>query len=174
MTYKEYKRISEYELFHGKKYSFFERISIKHFRPNTNCMFLARKMWYLYSCGGLRRKISRLYYLRIMHRFGCCIYRNIEVGVGFWINHPVGIVIGKCSIGNNFHIYQNASIGVKHSGDEAKGLTPKIGNNVRLFAGSAIFGNVSIVDDVTVGANSLVISNISEPGTYVGCPCKRI
>ena len=54
MTYKEYKECLEYELYRhlGKKPSFIQRVSIKHFRPNTNCMYLARTMWYLENIGG--------------------------------------------------------------------------------------------------------------------------
>lgn len=54
MTRKEYKEILEYELYHGKKPDLLNRIRMKHFQPNTNCMYLARKMWYYYqkSSGG--------------------------------------------------------------------------------------------------------------------------
>lgn len=88
--------------------------------------------------------------------------------------HPVGIVIGKCTIGEHFTIYQNCSIGTKTFGDEVKGLSPIIGNNVRMYAGSMVFGDSSICDDVVIGANSVVIKSIAESGTYVGSPAKKI
>lgn len=174
MTRKEYRETLAFELYKGKSPSLFRRFRVKHLQPNTNCMYLARKMWYLYEAGGLRRKLSKLYYLRIVHRFGCCIYANISVGKGFYIAHPVGIVIGKCSIGDNFTVYQNASIGVRHPGDEQLGRIPKIGNDVRLCTGSAILGDISVADHVTIGANSLVIKTIGQAGTYAGSPVRRI
>ena len=96
------------------------------------------------------------------------------MGKGFHIAHPVGIVIGRCDIGEDFTIYQNTTIGVKHPGDEAKELLPHIGNRVRLAAGSIVLGSITISDDVTIGANSLVIKDICEAGIYVGSPARKI
>ena len=124
--------------------------------------------------GGVQRIFSKLLYLTILRRYGCIIYANINVGKGFHIAHPVGIVIGRCDIGENFTIYQNTTIGVQHPGDEAKGLWPHIGNRVRLATGSIILGNITICDDVMIGANSLVIRDIDQPGTYVGSPVRKI
>lgn len=50
----------------------------------------------------------------------------------------------------------------------------KIGHNVYLGAGSIIKDGISICDDVIVGAGAVVVKNITEPGTYVGVPAKRI
>ena len=128
----------------------------------------------LISVGGVQRLFSKLLYLRILHRYGCVIYANINVGKGFHIAHRVGIVIGRCEIGDNYTIYQNTTISVQHQGDEAKGLWPHIGNRVRLATGSIILGDITICDDVLVGANSLVINDIYEAGTYVGSPVRKI
>lgn len=174
MTRKEYKEILKYELYRDRKLSALSKIRIKYFQPNTNCMYLARKMWYQFNRGRVQRVLSKLLYLKILHRYGCIIYANINVGKGFYIAHPVGIVIGRCDIGENFTIYQNTTIGVQHPGDEAKELWPHIGNHVRLATGSIILGNISVCDGVTIGANSLVIRDIEQPGTYVGSPVRRI
>ena len=52
MTRKEYIEILNYELYGDRQLSFLSRFRIKYFQPNTNCMYLARKMWYLYQSGG--------------------------------------------------------------------------------------------------------------------------
>lgn len=172
MTHKEYKRILNYEIFRftdGKKLTLIKKIRYKYFTPNSNCVFLARRMWYLFSCGGLKKAYSRVIYIRIMRRYGCCIFPNAKVGKGFWITHPVGIVIGKCDIGENFIIYQNTTVGVKRNGD-----VPVIGDNVVLCTNSVILGSIKVADNITIGASSLVINDLSVAGTYVGCPVKRI
>ena len=174
MTRKEYKEILNYELYGDRQLSFLSRFRIKYFQPNTNCIYLARKMWYRYQSGGGQRLFSKLLYLKILHRYGCIIYANIKVGRGFHIAHPVGIVIGRCEIGEDFTVYQNTTIGVQHPGDEVKGLWPHIGNRVRLATGSIVLGDITICDDVLVGANSLVINDITEAGTYVGSPVRKI
>lgn len=174
MTRQEYIECLKCELYGDKHIRLLSKVRIKYFQPNTNCMYLARKMWYLYERGGIRRVYSKLLYLRIIHRYGCLIFPYAQVGKGFRIAHPVGIVIGKCSIGENFSIYQNCTIGTKHPGDEKLNLCPQIGNNVNLYSGSMIFGAVNICDNVSIGANSVVLESISLSGIYVGSPAKAV
>ena len=88
--------------------------------------------------------------------------------------HPVGIVIGNAVIGENVVIYQNCTLGAKRVGDGKNGLFPHIGNNVRIFAGSIILGSINICDHVWIGANSVVVKDIDEPGVYAGSPARRI
>lgn len=62
MTRKEYREILEYELYGNTKPNLINRIRIKYFQPNTNCMYLARKMWYYYtkSSGGGKPYICKV------------------------------------------------------------------------------------------------------------------
>lgn len=174
MDKKEYKSVLDYELYHNCKLSRLYKFRLKYLTPSTNCTFLARRMWYLYSCGGIRKAWSRVLYLRIWHRYGCCIYPYAQVGRGFYIAHPVGIVIGKCIIGQNFLIYQNSTVGAKRELDEAKGLIPQIGNDVTVYSNSVIVGNIKVADNVIVGANSVVLSDLKEAGTYVDSPARKV
>jgi sugar O-acyltransferase (sialic acid O-acetyltransferase NeuD family) len=52
--------------------------------------------------------------------------------------------------------------------------TVTIGDRVHLGAGTTVINNINICSDVTVGAGSTVIHDITEPGTYVGVPAKKI
>ena len=170
----EYTEFLKYELYGNKRLGLFQRIRIKYFQPNTNCMYLARKMWYLYRGGSIEKAYSKLLYLRIIHKYGCIIFPYANVGKGFRIAHPTGIVIGKCDIGENFSIYQNCTVGTKHPGDENLNLCPRVGNNVNLYTGGMILGAVEVCDDVSIGANSVVLDSISVPGIYVGSPAKAV
>lgn len=49
MKYKEYREILKYELYGNQKYNLINKIRIKYFQPNTNCVFLVRKMTYFFS-----------------------------------------------------------------------------------------------------------------------------
>lgn len=51
---------------------------------------------------------------------------------------------------------------------------PKIGNNVYIAAGSRIIGNVTIGDDVVIGANSVVTKNVPSNCIVAGIPAKII
>ena len=174
MTREEYREFLNYELYRDQKCGLLQRLRIRYLQPNTNCMYLCRKMWYLYSRGGMRRVRAKMIYLRILHRYGCMIFPYAKVGKGFRIAHPVGIVLGKCEAGENLSIYQNCTIGIKHPGDEALDLCPRIGNDVHIYAGSAVLGDIEICDRVSIAANSVVLHSIAEPGIYGGTPAKRI
>lgn len=176
MDKKEYREVLRYELYGNKNLyrntnpSFLQRLRIKYFQPNTNCIYLARKMWWLFGRGGVHKYRAKLIYLRILHRYGCIIFPTAKVGRGFHITHPVGIVIGNCEVGQNFMIYQNCTIGLKVAGEGY----PTIGNNVELCANSLILGNVNVCDNCMIGAASLVVNSLSEAGIYVGTPAKKV
>jgi acetyltransferase-like isoleucine patch superfamily enzyme len=52
-------------------------------------------------------------------------------------------------------------------------LPTRIGRKVYIGSNSTILP-VSICDDVVIGAGSVVTRDITEPGTYVGNPARRL
>ena len=51
---------------------------------------------------------------------------------------------------------------------------PKIGRNVYIGAGAKILGGVTISDNVKIGANAVVITDVAEGCSAVGIPAKII
>jgi serine acetyltransferase len=47
------------------------------------------------------------------------------------------------------------------------------GDRVFVGIGASIVNNVSICDDVIIGAGGVVIKDIDEKGTYVGVPARK-
>lgn len=85
------------------------------------------------------------------------------IGKGLVIWHGRNIIINKkAKIGENFGISAGCVVGQAH------GLVPVIGNNVSLTIGSKVLGGISICDNVTVGASSLVLKSITEEYVTVG------
>lgn len=81
----------------------------------------------------------------------------------------MGTVIGaRCSIGANCTIHQNCTLGDKNGG------RPKIGNNVTIYAGSMILGDITIGDNCIIGANSVVMESCPANSILVGSPAKII
>ncbi len=172
---KELKEIVEESIYrYGKPHSFLQKLRVKYIQPNTNCIYLCYLMWDSYSRGGVNRFFSKLLYLRIWRKYGCCIFPSAKVGREFYIMHPVGIVIGNCVIGDNFSIYQNTTIGVRYQFDDSHGRIPHIGHNVKLCANAIILGDISVCDDSIIGAGAVVLQSIMVPGTYVGTPARRV
>lgn len=52
---------------------------------------------------------------------------------------------------------------------------PKLGNRVNVGYGAVIVGGITIADDVTIGANAVVIHSVTEPGcTVAGIPARIV
>jgi serine O-acetyltransferase len=89
----------------------------------------------------------------------------MKVGPGLFIMHGNGTFIGANEIGENCTIYHQVTLGFV---EEVRRLT--IGNNVTIFAGAKVVGNVRVGDNVRIGANSLVIKDVPPNVTVIGVP----
>lgn len=109
------------------------------------------------------------------------IGEQVELGIGTVIMARAVINcctrIGKGSIINtastidhdNFiEDYVHVSPGVHIAG------TVKIGKKAWLGVGSVVSNNVSIISGCKIGAGAVVVKDISEVGTYVGIPVRRV
>lgn len=74
------------------------------------------------------------------------------------------------TISHNCVVEDSSFIGVRTA---VSGFT-KIGRCCFIGTNSAISDNISICDNVIIGASALVIHDIVEDGTYVGVPAKKI
>lgn len=109
-------------------------------------------------------------------------YYGVQIGPGLYMPHPFGIVIGGATIGKNFTIAQNCTIGGKKAvgakGVETPGWHSKerinIGDWVFMGAGSCVLGPVTIGDNVIIGANSVVTEDIPSNVMVAGVPAKVI
>lgn len=94
---------------------------------------------------------------------GVVINSSTNIGSGCIINTSSSID-HDCKIGDFSHI----SPGVHVAGNVF------IDNLVWLGIGSIIKNNIKISSDTIIGAGTVVIDNINEPGVYVGVPAREI
>jgi serine O-acetyltransferase len=107
--------------------------------------------------------------------FGLEITPRCEVGPGVFFAHTSGSVIGAGRIGNNVTIFGGVNLGAKELDmgfDPA--VRPEIGDNVVLGTGCKVLGAVRIADNVTVGANSVVLQSVEPNTTVVGIPARKV
>ena len=86
------------------------------------------------------------------------------------IEHGHSTVIHATSIGENCHVWQNVTIGKQWPGGEK----PVIGNNVFVCTGSVVLGNITIGDNVVIGANAVVTKSVPNNCIVAGNPAKII
>lgn len=106
---------------------------------------------------------------RLLKKFNCVISFKATIGPKLFLPHPIGVVIGRdVKIGEKATIYQGVTIG------QSKGIYPVIGNNVIIYAGAKIVGDVHIGNNVIIGANSVVVDSVPDNTIVAGIPAKVI
>ncbi|RKY39961.1 MAG: serine O-acetyltransferase [Candidatus Omnitrophota bacterium] len=135
--------------------------------PGLHAIVLYRLAHYLY-----RKNVPLLpRFISHLSRFltGIEIHPAARIGKRFFIDHGMGIVIGETTvIGDNVSLYQGVTLG--GTGKEKGKRHPTIGNNVVVSAGAKILGNITIGDNVNIGANAVVIRSVPSNCTVVGVP----
>ena len=100
-------------------------------------------------------------------RTGIEIHPAAQIGKNLFIDHGMGVVIGETAvIGDNCTIYQGVTLG--GTGKEHNKRHPTLGDNVIVGAGAKVLGNISIGNNVKIGANSVVLKDVPDNCTVVG------
>jgi serine O-acetyltransferase len=93
-----------------------------------------------------------------------------KLGHRFRIDHFGGIIIsGDAVFGDDCIVRNGVTVGLRHTGQRG---APVIGNRVDIGAGAKILGSIRIGDDVAIGANAVVISDVPSNSIAVGIPAK--
>ena len=136
---------------------------------------LLRKLEFLYNKEdkNLLEKIHLSFIYKKFNKISLRYNFSIPINVfnyGLSIAHIGMIIVNpRAKIGFNCRIHPGTVIGEKN------GKSPIIGNNVYLGPGVKIFGNVTIANNVKIGANAVVNKSILEEGAIaVGVPVKVI
>ncbi len=98
---------------------------------------------------------------------GIDIHPGAQLSSPLFIDHGTGIVIGETTIsGKNLKIYQGVTLGALSlkCGSHLKGCKrhPTIGENVVIYAGASILGNITIGNNVTIGSNVFITESIPD------------
>jgi serine O-acetyltransferase len=120
--------------FHSGQYSiflYFVANSVLHLAEDNNT--LADRVYYLNKC------------------LNCLdIFYEVNMPKVFFLDHPVGTVLGRAVYGEYFRVTQLCTVG------NNKGIYPVIGKNVKMMTGSTVLGSCTIGDNVIIAANSYV------------------
>ena len=103
---------------------------------------------------------------------GIEIHPGARIGRRFFIDHGSGVVIGETAeIGDDVTLYQGVVLGGV-SWQKVK-RHPTIGNEVVIGAGAIILGPIKVGDCAKIGANSVVLKDVSPCTTVVGIPARE-
>jgi serine O-acetyltransferase len=108
------------------------------------------------------------------NKTGIDIHPGAEIGKHFFIDHGTGVVIGETSvIGARVKIYQGVTLGAKSFPKDEKGRVvkgikrhPNIEDDVTIYAGATILGDVTIGKGSIIGGNVWLLESVP-PGKVV-------
>lgn len=125
-------------------------------------------LWWKYynksrKSNGLIHELFVVKYMRIASKNGGYVGRETVIQSKPNLPHGFhGIHISrKATIGQNVTIFQNVTIGT------SKNEAPIIGDNVLIGANSVIIGNITIGNNAKIGAGAIVVSSIPDGATAV-------
>ena len=141
--------------------SCFESIRAKYYRnddgavlfnPYHTCQYsvflywLARTAWCLTPASDLA---NILYSLNKLLN-ACDIYYEVDMPAVYYMEHPVGTVLGRASYSNYLVFQQRCTVGGNRS------AYPVLGEYVWLFAGASVIGDCRIGNNVFLSAECMV------------------
>jgi serine O-acetyltransferase len=93
-----------------------------------------------------------------------------RIGRGLRIDHSHGIVIsGDAWLGDDVILRNGVTIGLRRR--QLRG-SPVIGHRVDIGAGAKILGTIRVGDDVSIGANAVVLIDVPANSIAVGVPAR--
>ncbi len=103
---------------------------------------------------------------RVMGEFahaatGIDIHPGAAIGESFFVDHGTGVVIGETAVlGKNVKLYQGVTLGALSFPKDERGRLikgakrhPNIEDNVTIYAGATILGDITIGHDSVIGGN---------------------
>jgi len=126
-----------------------------------------RNLYYYRIVRGNLPAIALMIILKFFYRENqmLIIRKSCTIGEGLYIQHGISSTING-DVGNNCWVSQQVVIGY----NDDSGRRPRIGNNVRRFAGAKVLGNINIGDNVTIGANAVIVRDVPPDCVVVGVP----
>lgn len=103
---------------------------------------------------------------------GISIPSSAKIGSGLYIGHFGGIFVhGRATLGSHCSIGTGVTIGTRGLGNQG---VPVIGDNVFVGVGAKIIGGITVGNNVRIGANSVVLSDVPDDATVVGIPARIV
>jgi serine O-acetyltransferase len=100
---------------------------------------------------------------------------HVFIGPGLYLPHGFVVIDGFVEIGRNCVISPFVTIGLRNSGESGFSfIGPQAGDYFWVGTHSSLLGDISIGNHTTVGANSMVLSDLPGYCTAAGTPAKLI
>ena len=129
---------------------------------------------------GIRWKLFRAP-MTLVYRFlfrmvewtcGITLPYTVSVGRRVRIWHHSGMILHARSIGNDVHLRHNTTFGVARTGQNDR--IPVIEDGADIGCNVCVLGNVRVGTGATIGAGSVVLSDVPDFAVAVGAPARIV
>jgi len=132
--------------------------------------FLYHKMIILKVLGAI---LYPFYFIITYYIMDVDIPPDATIGPGLYVHNRGIIFTSSVVAGKNLTLIGPLTIGMKGMAD--KGVeVPKMGNDVTIFTGARIIGDVKVGNNVYIGANAVVVKDVSSNSVVGGVPAKLL
>lgn len=112
-----------------------------------------------------------MFYRHLQYKTGFQIRLGTKIGGGLKFIHFGDVVLNaSAKLGENCTIFNGVTIGAACLG----GLAPKVGDNVVFCTGAKAIGEITIGNNVVVGAGAVVVKDVPDNAVVAGVPAKII
>lgn len=118
------------------------------------------------------------FFARLLSQFlraltGIEIHPAATIGRRLFIDHGAGVVIGETAdIGDDVLLYHGVTLG----GNSMRRIKrhPTLENGVTIGANSTLIGDITIGENATIGAGSVVVEDVPAHQTVAGVPAEAV
>lgn len=104
---------------------------------------------------------------------GIEIHPGAQIGRGVFIDHGMGLVIGETAVvEDDCTLYQGVTLG--GTGKSHGKRHPTLRRGVVVGCGAAVLGDITLGENVKVGAGSVVVRDVPDNCTVVGIPARVV
>lgn len=129
---------------------------------------IAHQLW-------LQERVMLAYQVQsiVSERFGVDIHPAARMGRGVMIDHATSVTIGETAVvGDGCSLLHEVTLGGTGVRDEDR--HPKIGRGVLIGSGAKVLGNITVGDEATIAAGSVVLKPVPAKCVVAGVPAKSV
>ncbi len=140
--------------------------------PGVHALAMHRVAHFLFARLGLKT-LARIVSHIARFLTGIEIHPGAVIGRRVFIDHGMGVVIGETSVvEDDCTLYQGVTLG---GTGKARGKRhPTLKRGVVVGCGAAVLGDITLGENVKVGASSVVIRDVPDNCTVVGVPARVV